>query len=145
MFITTCIHQRGGWLEWNSSLYIIWDVEHQYLSLAILKTNQISCSRTWGQVQFPVHSVLGLGISTQYLEGIGQNNPVPSSNKSSLIKQYLHFILFVPRSRKNYFIWFSSQPHNTASVLRFSMTCDCPTVAAGPMQSMVWQSQWCIW
>lgn len=36
-------HHYEGWLPWNSSLYIIWDVEYRYLSLAGLKTNQIPC------------------------------------------------------------------------------------------------------
>lgn len=40
--------ETGCW-DWNSSRCIIWDAEHQCLSLAIRKANQISWGRIWGQ------------------------------------------------------------------------------------------------
>lgn len=48
--------ETGGW-EWNSSLCIIWDAELQCLFLAILKANQISWGRIWGQSSSFLHTV----------------------------------------------------------------------------------------
>lgn len=48
--------EMGGW-KWNSSLCIIWDAEHQCLFLAILKANQISWGRIWGQSSSFLHTV----------------------------------------------------------------------------------------
>lgn len=47
--IPTFTNETGGW-AWNSNLCIIWEAEHQRLSLGILKANQISCGRIQGQI-----------------------------------------------------------------------------------------------
>lgn len=69
-----------------------------------------------------IRYLLGLGISTRYLCGTDQNNPVPSSIKTSVSNYFLYSDL----EKK----WLFLLQRITATILRLNATCELPTTAA---------------